>query len=72
MYAIKVKFFQCKIDCHIYIIFYVNFLVPTKQKPTIDLQITKRSESEHTAIKKKNTLICKGRQQKKRKKGTTD
>lgn len=34
----KLSCYQCKIDYHIYEMFYVSFMVTTKQKPTGDIQ----------------------------------
>ena len=38
----ELSFYQCKIDCYIYKIFYVSFMATTRQKPTVDSQKIKR------------------------------
>lgn len=47
LYA-KLSYYQCKIDCYIYKVFYVSLMITTKQKLTVDTRKIKRKESKHT------------------------
>ena len=49
--------------------FYVSFMVTTKQKPKVDTQKIKRKESKHTT--RENHEITKENSKKRRNKGTT-
>ena len=43
--------YKRKIDCYIYKMNNVNFMVTTNKKPVVDIQTIKRKESKHTTTK---------------------
>ena len=44
---LKLNFYQHKIDCYIYKMYYVSLMVTTKQKSIVDTQKIKRREPRH-------------------------
>lgn len=46
----KLSCHQIKMDCFIYEMFYIRFMVFIKQKPRIDSQTIKKGESEDTTM----------------------
>lgn len=68
-YAIKVSFYEVKIDCYIFKMFKVRFRVTTKQKSIVNTCKIKRTESKYTITE--NNQFTKKKSKRESKKETT-